>query len=226
MESWEFIEAGPVEPAFNMASDEALLEWVGRTGAPALRWYAWTEAAASFGYFQRYEEIASWTRLRPLLRRPTGGGLVPHAADWTYAMAIPAGHAWHALRAPESYERMHQWLVRAFAACGLPTQLAECCEVAGPGQCFVGWEKSDVLQGGRKIAGAAQRRNRLGLLIQGSIQPIPSGVSRQTFAAALKRTASVDETVQWNPSDGAFLMPRAMELVRERYGVDAYHRRR
>ena len=29
MELWEFIEAGPVEPAFNMAADEALLEWSG-----------------------------------------------------------------------------------------------------------------------------------------------------------------------------------------------------
>ena len=47
------------------------------------RFYAWLEPAATFGYFQRFAEVERMTLLRPLLRRPTGGGLVPHAADWT-----------------------------------------------------------------------------------------------------------------------------------------------
>lgn len=226
MERWGFVDAGSVEPALNMASDEALLEEVDRIGFPVLRWYGWTAPAATFGYFQRYEDIASWTRLRPLLRRPTGGGLVPHLADWTYAFAVPPGHAWHALRATESYERMHHWLVRSFAVCGLSTQLAECCEPAGPGQCFVGWEKSDVLQAGRKIAGAAQRRNRSGLLIQGSIQPVPGAFSRDAFAEALRRVATEDWGVAWCPIADSMMASRAAELVRERYGDDAYHRRR
>ena len=80
---------------------------------------------------------------------------MPHLADWTYSLAVPPDHEWHALPAVESYERMHRWLQRAFAIRGVSTRVADCCEPSGPGQCFIGWEKFDLLQAGRKIAGAA-----------------------------------------------------------------------
>ena len=60
-----------------MALDEALLTHVAGLGRPVLRFYGWTEPAATFGYFQHHAEIAPATRLRPPIRRPTGGGLVP-----------------------------------------------------------------------------------------------------------------------------------------------------
>ena len=56
--------------------------------------------------------------------------------------------------------------------------------MAGPGQCFVGYEKSDLLWHGKKIAGAAQRRNKLGLLIQGSVQP-PLPLARAAWQQAM-----------------------------------------
>lgn len=161
-------------PDWNMAADEALLLTASTRALPLLRFYGWSEPAATFGYSQRYAEVAATTRLRPLIRRPTGGGIVPHDRDWTYSLAVPPGHPWHALSAIESYRTMHQWIVDAFAALSVPTELAPCCVKTAPGQCFVGHERFDVLWHGRKIAGAAQRRNRHGLLIQGSVQPPPS----------------------------------------------------
>ena len=72
----------------------------------------------------------------------------------------------------------------------METELAPCCRKDLPGQCFVGYEQFDVLWGGRKIAGAAQRRNRLGLLIQGSVQPPPVvEARREEWQAAMSRTA-------------------------------------
>jgi hypothetical protein len=155
-----------------MALDEVLLEAMPRLRRPVLRFYSWTEPAASFGYFQRYAEVAVWTSLRPLVRRPTGGGIVSHEADWTYSLAFPAGHEWHLLRAAASYRRIHEWIQTAFAGLDVPTELASGCHTAQPGQCFAGYEKFDLLWRGKKIAGAAQRRTRNGLLIQGSVQPI------------------------------------------------------
>ncbi len=93
-----------------MALDEALLEAAARLGRPVLRFYGWTEPAATFGYFQKYAEVERATLLRPLIRRPTGGGIVPHDADWTYSLVFPPDHEWHSLKAEESYRRVHEWI--------------------------------------------------------------------------------------------------------------------
>src|SRR5216110_1228733 len=113
--SWLCLQSGVAPAAFNMALDEASLQAMPRLQIPVMRFYGWTERAASFGYFQKYSEIERATGLRHLIRRPTGGGLVPHDADWTYSIVFPAGHGWYALRAPESYRTAHQWIRGAFA---------------------------------------------------------------------------------------------------------------
>src|ERR1051325_1104558 len=97
-----------------MALDEALLEAMPRLRTPVLRFYNWTEPAASFGYFQRYAEVERMTPLRPLVRRPAAGGLVPHDADWTYSLAFPTGDEWYSLKAIESYEWVHRWIKSAY----------------------------------------------------------------------------------------------------------------
>ena len=78
---WLLLDSGAGEPAFNMALDEALLELAATTNQPVLRFYGWTQPAATFGYSQPIAELERVTHLRPLVRRPTGGGLVPHAAS-------------------------------------------------------------------------------------------------------------------------------------------------
>jgi lipoate-protein ligase A len=166
-------------------------------GAPVLRFYGWTEAAASFGYSQKYSEIEKATMLRPLVRRPTGGGLVPHDADWTYSLAFPPNHFWYHLKAIESYERVHQWISDAFTRINVPTTLSPGTPKALPGQCFIGSEKFDVLWFGKKIAGAAQRRTKKGLLIQGSIQPPPISLNRMDWHNAMCQTASEKHGVEW-----------------------------
>src|SRR5665213_1648503 len=108
--NWLLLNPGKCAAAFNMALDEALLENVVRIGKPVLRFYGWTEPAATFGYFQKFSEVERATQLRPLIRRPTGGGIVPHDADWTYSAVFPPGHEWHSLKAEESYRRIHDWL--------------------------------------------------------------------------------------------------------------------
>ena len=82
-------------PAWNMAADELLLRDSAALGQAVLRFYSWDRPSSSFGYFQRYADVEGWTELRPLIRRPTGGGLVRHAEDeWTYSLTFPPGHSW------------------------------------------------------------------------------------------------------------------------------------
>jgi lipoate-protein ligase A len=227
MNPWLLLPSGPQAAAHNMAVDEALLAAMPRLLEPVLRFYGWTEPAATFGYFQKYTEVSARTQLRPLIRRPTGGGIVPHAADWTYSLAFPVGHGWHGLAAVASYERVHQWIQAAFTRLAIPTELAPCCLKTAPGACFEGYEKSDILWHGRKIAGAAQRRNQLGLLIQGSVQPPPVPVSRADWESAMLAAAVAAWQVDWQPfpADGRF-NDQVTALVREKYSQIEYNQKR
>ena len=221
--NWLLLNSGQCGAAFNMALDEVLLENVSQLGKPVLRFYGWTEPAATFGYFQKFAEVAAATKLRPLIRRPTGGGIVPHDADWTYSAVFPPGHEWHSLKAEESYRRIHDWLRLAFAKCKIETELAPCCKKTLPGQCFIGHEKSDLLWRGKKIAGAAQRRNKLGLVIQGSVQP-PVKMARTAWEKAMRAVAEKSFGVQWSEFvPDAALHECAEKLVLRKYGWVDYN---
>jgi lipoyl(octanoyl) transferase len=255
--SWFLLNSGPCPPAFNMALDEALLEAVSRLGKPVLRFYGWTKPAATFGYFQKYGEVECATHLRPLIRRPTGGGLVPHDADWTYSLVFPPGHEWHGLKAEESYRRVHEWIQHAFAKLNVATELAPGCKksvpvsrssrreeapsssaessqsllpsaaiIVLPGQCFVGHEKYDLLWHGKKIAGAAQRRNKLGLLIQGSVQP-PIPLARADWEKAMSDAGGADFGIAWSDfKPDPALREHAESLARQKYSQAEFITRR
>jgi len=152
---------------------------------------------------------------------------VPHDVDWTYAAVFPAGHEWHSLKAEESYRRIHDWLRLAFAELNIETALAPCCKKTLPGQCFAGYEKSDLLWHGKKIAGAAQRRNQLGLLIQGSVQPPPGAPARADFERAMRAVAEKLFAVTWTDfSPDAALAAAAEKLAREKFSLAGHNQKR
>ncbi len=143
-----------------MATDEVLLRTAGQRGRPLLRVYSWTRPAVSIGYFQKFPETD-----REVVRRPTGGGLVHHGEDTTFTVVAPPGHWLCRLTTAEAYRHIHEAVARATGATLLP--VAE--PVRGQYECFQRPVAGDVILDGRKLAGGAQRRNRLGLLHQGSI---------------------------------------------------------
>jgi lipoate-protein ligase A len=209
-----------------MALDEALLEAMPRIDRPVLRFYEWSEPAASFGYFQKFAEVSGLTPLRPLVRRPTGGGLVPHQADWTYSLAFFTNHEWYGLAATESYRRVHAWLQESFTLLGVTTELAREPSKEFHGQCFVGYEKSDLLWRGRKIGGAAQRRRRDGLLIQGSVQP-PPGPRRSDWQMSMVEVGRKNYGIDWAEfKPDALLQKRVEELANNKYGERAFNQKR
>jgi len=234
MNSWLLLQSGPGDPALNMALDEALLESMPRLGRPVLRFYGWTEPAATFGYFQKYAEVGRATHLRPLIRRPTGGGIVPHDADWTYSLVFPPGHEWHSLKAEESCRRVHKWIQAAFAKLDVATEIAATRHSSPPTRpaakgCFAGYEKFDVLRHGKKIAGAAQRRNKLGLLIQGSVQSrgIGIAIARTDWQQAMGDVGRVEFGVEWSDfAPDETLRERAEFLAEQKYFQLAYNFKR
>jgi lipoate-protein ligase A len=225
--NWFFLNSGKCEPAFNMALDETLLEDATRICKPVLRFYGWTEPAATFGYFQKFSEVERATHLRPLIRRPTGGGIVPHDVDWTYSFVVPPNQEWHMLKAEESYRRIHEWIQAAFTKLKIDTELASSAQKSAPGQCFAGHEKFDLLWHGKKIAGAAQRRNKFGLLIQGSVQPPLPKIVRADWEKSMRDAAADLFDAAWKdfpPGDSSHKY--AEELARQKYAQIIYNERR
>ncbi len=164
-------DAEPHAAALNMALDEALLLSADR---PLVRVYRWAKPAVSFGYFGKYAPIAAAWPGRELVRRMTGGGVVSHGDDITYSIIVPIAHPFAQCSARESYCAIHGALAQWLATHGVSASLAHAPEGQGNGVCFESPAEADVIAGGRKIAGAAQRRTREGLLYQGSLQGVPT----------------------------------------------------
>lgn len=160
-------DSQPRAAALNMAVDEALLE---SAVAPTLRFYRWPGPALSFGYFGAYADVADQREEREIVRRWTGGGIVPHGDDRTYSVIIPARHPFFSRSSLEIYSELHDAIRQALTANGVETTLASAVVPKVSEHCFANAVRADVLSGGRKIAGAAHRRSRAGLLHQGSIQ--------------------------------------------------------
>jgi lipoate-protein ligase A len=210
-----------------MALDEALLLDMPQLQAPVLRFYGWSEPAASFGYFQHYADVERLTLLRPLVRRPTGGGIVPHDSDWTYSLVFPPTHPWYRLRATESYRQVHEWIRSAFEKLRLYCELASEASDAAPGQCFAGHEVFDVLSKGQKIAGAAQRRAKAGLLIQGSVQPRPLSIPRDAWESAMLQTSPFATEAAISPMVPDEALHRAAtKLAAEKYSRPEFNQKR
>jgi lipoyl(octanoyl) transferase len=165
----------PRSAAMNMAIDEALLECA---KIPSIRFYRWTSPALSFGYFGKFVDVATYATQRDVVRRWTGGGIVFHGDDLTYSVVIPARHVVFSESSMSIYEKIHRSLRNALVANGERAELACVAGVADAavsncgynGACFANPVHADVMVNGRKVAGAAQRRGRAGLLHQGSIQ--------------------------------------------------------
>jgi len=159
-----------------MARDEALLERVGQGESPAtLRFYFWERPTISLGYFQAYADYES---LPPpagelaVVRRTTGGGAILHDREITYSLSLPVAHALLEDGPTALYARMHAAIIAALGprvsaalrGCGQDDRAQR-----GPFFCFARRHRDDVVLGGQKLAGSAQRRTRQAVLQHGSL---------------------------------------------------------
>ena len=188
-----FSEAGAL---LNMVRDWLLLEQYPHPANARLRFYGWTEDAFTFGYAQRMAEVG---RLLPpgvtAIRRPTGGGVVDHRHDLTYALVIPAPFPMAQAAPCAIYRQTHQSLAAALLQMGRTASLAPSPRAGslpiGPAVCFSNPSPNDVIcpQTGQKLGGAALKRTRQGVLLQGSIDrrrvPGPFPLLAERFASAL-----------------------------------------
>jgi lipoate-protein ligase A len=224
----------------NMARDLLLLESYPRPATLRLRHYSWEPECFTFGYSQVFEWIKGQAiHGAQLARRPTGGGLVDHRNDWTFALAIPPEHPFHRAPALDVYRSVHEAVAEAMTACGRPATLQppepELPQLPGMpkrvhGLCFAGAETFDVIDpvSRKKLAGAAMKRNRDGLLMQGSIDRWMTGkldwtAFRAQFVRNLATRFEASESVVVEPPVYA---PELLKSAIEKIGSDHWNRRR
>jgi lipoyl(octanoyl) transferase len=222
-------DESPHPAAMNMAIDEVLLE---TAVVPTIRFYRWRSPALSFGYFGKFSDVAIYAAERDLVRRWTGGGIVFHGDDLTYSIVIPASDPVFDESSISIYEKIHRALCAALVKTGQRAVVAGGVDPDGFSaatraavnasgyNCFANPVRADVMMDGRKIAGAAQRRTRRGLLQQGSIQGFAMKTDlAQKFAQALSANCSEFEANEE-------IFRRAREFAQQKYGTESWQRRR
>ncbi len=228
--AWALWLDGARAAAENMAVDEALLRTALRRPAAVLRFYRWAEPAVTIGYMQAFG-AAPESGYR-VIRRPTGGGVVFHDRDLTYSIACPPGHPLERLDRMGSYNAVNRAVCEGLRRAGVPAELTAAEIGRGVDRrtmvCFAHPTRYDVMAAGRKVAGSAQRRTPDGLLHQGSIQAeggLPLGFAALTEAlrAGFESVFGVEFELFSPTSD---LLELAETLVREKYGTEAWNRRR
>jgi len=210
-------DATPRAGPLNMAIDEVLLD---RARFAILRFYRWNKPTVSFGYFVRFADGCAVAGQRAMVRRWTGGGIVPHGEDLTYSIMIGPNDAAFSLSSKMIYQRVHSALSSALLEIGIVTILTHAEEPKLSEACFANPVVSDVIENGRKIAGAAQRKTRKGLLHQGSIQRENLGDNfRLTFSKLLAKHLHTADI-------GSDVMCAAKELASTKYTTEDWLRRR
>lgn len=163
----------------NMAIDETLLE-AALSGTPSLRFYTWSSPTVSLGYFQSHNArtFDPAVAALPFVRRPSGGLMLVHDRELTYALALPPGPPWQ--RDEPWLRRMHRVIASALREFGIfpklhtpcPQDRSEsplCFHHPTEGDLLLEASESSQLPRSAKIVGSAQRKIRGALLQHGSI---------------------------------------------------------
>lgn len=171
---WRVINYRIADPAWNMAVDEAILiSYLEGKSPPTLRFYGWSPATVSLGYFQNVELEINIERLNlkgyGLVRRNTGGRAVLHDRELTYSMVAGAKEG-----LPDNLIESYLYISKAFAnalqGLGVKAELNQgASKQATSGACFVSPSWYEITVNGRKLIGSAQLRQKGSFLQHGSI---------------------------------------------------------
>ncbi len=184
--NWRLLFTPDVDPYMNMAIDEALTrKCIDSEDRPAvIRFYTWKESSCSIGYFQKMKDVlkAPSDKRVPIVRRPTGGGIVCHGNDITFSIVkkrIPSNRQENIT---SFYKLIGESLLRGLERLGftgtfyLPeNESHRSAQERKPlnnfhsqqSFCSVTPAKYDIMIAGSKVAGYAARKSQGTVLCQG-----------------------------------------------------------
>ena len=181
-ETWRFIDSGNGSPSFNMALDEALMEWNSQGKfPPIIRFYGWNPTTLSIGFFQKAEKEIDIEAVHNqgigFVRRPTGGRAVLHEHELTYSVIVSESHPAMPKTVAQAYRVISEGILKGFHNLGLDAYFAvpqteadrEALKSPHSPVCFDTPSWYELVVEGRKVAGSAQTRQKGVILQHGSI---------------------------------------------------------
>ena len=188
---WRLIKDSYHSGFMNMAIDEAIMI-VHREGLvpPTIRFYQWSPAAVSLGYFQELEKEININACQgmgiDIVRRPTGGKAVLHDKELTYSFVIRENHPLVNDSILETYKKISGGIIRGLSYLGIKAVLVPLREKLNNALlsnenkseihhsdiksiCFSVPSQYEVQVEGKKIVGSAQVRKKEIVLQHGSL---------------------------------------------------------
>lgn len=170
-----------------MAIDQSILESTAASGQTTLRFYRWTPATLSLGYFQKAADRSLHVASAdcPIVRRASGGGAIVHDDELTYSICV-ATEGKLAKANADLYDIVHHAIRESLAEQGIEVELYHSpgdvakASPSDPFLCFQRRAVGDIVCDGQKVGGSAQRRLKNALIQHGSLL-----LSQSAFAPEL-----------------------------------------
>jgi len=177
MTSWHLIKTPGLSGHENMQFDLKLFNDFEKGLVPStFRVYSWKPKCISLGYSQKMERLLDAEVVRLLgwdvVRRPTGGGVVFHnEAEVTYSLVTAIDDPVLPKGLVSSYKRISEAVALGLKKVGVVAVISNRkLEMRNRAQlCFAYPAEYEIMVGGKKIVGSAQKRGKRTLLQQGSI---------------------------------------------------------
>ncbi|MFH1398368.1 MAG: biotin/lipoate A/B protein ligase family protein [Candidatus Omnitrophota bacterium] len=179
MSKWRIIPGRFNDPYTNMAIDEAIArEQLAGYELPTLRFYGWSPASFSLGYFQDAFKVLNIPKCEkariPFVRRFTGGEAIFHDQELTYSLSLPQITPGLFNTVKESFKINSSFILKAYRKLGLDAGFVSqglSQRARGPAEalCFESSEEYDIMVRGRKLGGSSQRRIKNIIFQHGSI---------------------------------------------------------
>ncbi|MFQ3577628.1 MAG: hypothetical protein SNJ52_01270 [Verrucomicrobiia bacterium] len=208
----------PASGSRNMARDEAVALLAVQ---PTLRVYGWERPEFTIGYATRWQQALLAAGDQPVTRRLTGGGIVAHGSDITFALVLPRSTPAAHLSPTSLYQYIHtaiqDVLGQEFGLAAAPVLEKG---ASSSNECFVAPVPYDLIHAGRKILGGAQRRLGHAILHQGSLR---IDISPECFGRALAtRLAHTSQEGDLSPQEQRL----SASLESDRYSSAHWNQRR
>ncbi|MFH1281275.1 MAG: lipoate--protein ligase family protein [Candidatus Omnitrophota bacterium] len=178
MRSFRLVRSGALSAVSNMALDEKIFKRYLEDGVGVLRLYRWQAPSFTYGFSQAPHSLINLASCATdkvgLAKRITGGGVLFHDDEITYSFVCSKSDVGEPPGVFVDYRNICGFLMRFYESLGLTAAFALEAEgfknhSAAHELCSAAHEKYDIVIGGKKIGGNAQKRNRQAIFQHGSV---------------------------------------------------------